>query len=180
MSYIDIFKEQIRKGLARPNRYNVNITFPVNSFFNSVRSGLMSNAQSLSLMCETAELPGGALATNEDKQFGPIRKMPYLNVYNDITLIFMCDKDMLARSIFDNWHSLIIDKENFKTYYYDDYIGTMDITLLSEVNNQKLYSIRCYECYPIEVISQQLSYNETDTYLRVEVRMAYRNWERTL
>jgi hypothetical protein len=182
MASIEELKQQIKNGLAKPNRYLVNITFPTPAIFaqlnaNSI-SDINANSQSLSILCETAELPGTAIATNEDKQFGPFRKMPYVNVFNDLILIFMCDRDMLPRQVFDAWQSMIVSHDNFKVGFYDDYISTIDISLLSEAN-ETVYTIRCYEAYPIEVIAQQLSYGETDTYLKMEVRMAYRNWVKT-
>jgi len=132
----------------------------------------------LSILCESVELPGSLLATNEDKQWGPFRKMPYLNVYNDVSLTFMCDEDMSAKKIFDKWQNGIIDKNGFQLSYYDDYVATMTIQVLSvNEGNDVLYEADCFECYPIEVIAQQLSYENTDTYLKVEVRMAYRYWQ---
>ena len=43
--------------------------------------------------------------------------------------------------------------------------------------NTPIYTIKCFEAYPVEVVAQQLSYGETDTYLKLEVKMAYRYWD---
>jgi len=174
MVNIEEFKEKIKKGLAKPNRYNVNITFPLNSPL----IGGNNNSQTLSILCESVDLPGSLLATNEDQQWGPFRKIPYINIYNDLSLTFMCDEDMFARTVFDTWQQNIINKSTFGISYYDDYISTVNIQLMSQNDpNDIIYEVNCFESYPIEVIAQQLAYENTDTYLKVEVRMAYRYWQ---
>jgi len=195
MASIDAFKKKIKSGLARPNRYVVQITFPSSflstdimntiayndasyawsSFFKS-RMNNASNSRTLSFLCESAELPGVHFATVEDKQWGPFRKIPYLPVYNDLSFVFMCDNYMKPRLLFDQWQAIVMDKYDFKSFFYESYIATVTVSLLSE-RNKSAYTIKCFEAYPIEVVTQTLSYNETDTYLKLEVKMAYRYWD---
>jgi len=195
MPSIESFKQKIVKGLARPNRFFVQITFPAN-FLNSDAMNLTQyqdpsyawsalfkwtmnapeNAKSLSFLCESVEMPGVHFATIEDKQFGPFRKIPYLPIYNDLSMVFMCGVDMKPRLLFDHWQAVVMDKYDFKSYYYDSYIATVTVSLLDE-QNVPIYTVKCFEAYPIEVVGQQLSYGETDTYLKLEVKMAYRFWD---
>jgi len=167
---IETFKTHINNGLARPNRFEVSI------------SRGAAGSEFIKFTCEQAEVPGVQFATNEDLLFGPVRKMPFLPVFNDMALVFMCKEDMTERSFFDDWINAIYDKsgkigQNFMMEYYVKYVATMTITKLDQ-KNVPVYTVNCIEAYPLEVISQQLSFGETDTYLKLEVRMAFRYWER--
>jgi hypothetical protein len=195
MASIEAFKKKIKLGLARPNRYVVQITFPA-GFLNADTTNVIayndisyawsgyfksrmndaSNSRTLSLLCESAELPGVHFATTEDKQWGPVRKIPYLPVYNDLSFVFMCDNYMKPRLLFDQWQAVVMDKYDFKSFFYESYIATVTVSLLNE-HNHSIYTIKCFEAYPIEVTTQTLSYGETDTYLKLEVKMAYRYWD---
>lgn len=170
---IEDLKAAISSGLARPNRYLVNITFPTND------SSL--SAQTVSILCESAELPGMHFATQEDRLWGPIRKVAYLPMFNDLSLVFMCDSDMKIRSMFDTWQTWIrganTTGQDFKfMHYYDEYVADLTITQLNEKNEAK-YTVKCIEVYPIEIVSQSFSYGEIDTYLKMEVKMAYRYYQ---
>lgn len=179
MTYtIDEFKNRFAKGVARANRYVVTITPP---------KGLLlqfSLSQDLTIACESVELPGSQLATGEDKQFGPIRKIPYLNIYTDLAIRFICSDDLRERYFFDAWQDLVLKrddivgsttKESFKVGFYDDYVTTISIKVLNQ-KNETQYTIKCHEVWPIDVLNQPLSYGNTDDYMRLEVNLAYRNW----
>lgn len=176
---IDTFKNQIKSSVARPNRYYVEISFPAGNsndiWANFVKLNIGRNTFTVALLCDQVELPGLHLATAEDKQWGPVRKIPYLPVYNDLSMSFICDSKMLPRYMFDHWQGIVIAKDK-KQYYYDDYIAKVKIVTLNE-KNEPTYIVTCYEAYPIEVIPQPLSYGEVDTYLKLNVKMAYRFWD---
>jgi hypothetical protein len=183
---IDEFKNRFKDGFARPNRYEVLIVPP-----QVLALTLPVPMKDLAIACEAVEMPGILLATQEDKQFGPVRKVPYLNVFNDLALVFICSNDMRERDFFDFWQASMLERGDpqipnpadpahplrpqFKLEYYDRYVTSIKITLLDE-KNEKTKSVTCYECYPIEVITQPLSYNNVNDYLKLEVRLAYRYW----
>lgn len=179
ISNIDYLKSSISSGLARTNRYAVNIVFPTGnitySWSNIIKSLFFTQCSQISLLCESVELPGMQYATLEDKLWGPIRKMPYLPTYNDLTMIFMCDSNMKIRTLFDQWQSMIFPK-NFKKNYYNDYISDIYITLLNE-KNIPVYTIKCTEAYPIGLIAQPCSYGDINTYLKMEIKFAYRYYD---
>jgi len=177
---IEYLKSNILSGLARPNRYVVTITFP---FADGGKE-----SQLVSILCESVELPGMHLATVEDKLWGPIRKVPYLPTYNDLSMVFMCDHQMKIRKLFDQWQTLIgatafggyvSVNQDYKMNYYDNFIGEVEISLLSDTNPPKArYTVKCFEAYPIEIVSQNCSYGDVDTYLKMEVKMAYHFYDK--
>lgn len=167
---IEYLKSNILSGLARPNRYVATITFPF--------AAGETESQLISILCENIELPGLHFATVEDKLWGPIRKVPYLPTYNDLSMVFMCDHDMKVRTLFDRWQTLIGAKD-YRMNYYDEFVGEVEISLLSDTNPPKaLYTVKCFEAYPIEIVSQNCSYGDVDTYLKMEVKMAYHFYDK--
>jgi hypothetical protein len=163
---------KIANGIAKPNRYTVDITLPP-------AMGLADpeKVKTLRILCERAEIPGALIATDEDKKFGPPRKMPYQYAYGDLTLGFICEDGMTARGFFDWWQSLIVDKTSYECYYLENYAAPeINITLLSE-EGKPIYHIICYQAWPVEVVPQPIAYAENDDYLKLEVKMAYYNWD---
>ncbi len=72
---VNEFKSRIGGRLSSPANFRV------------LMSGAIVDADGsrlLSLLCNRAQLPGRNLATNEYTTHGPIRKVPYQNIYDDI------------------------------------------------------------------------------------------------
>lgn len=170
---INDFKYSLQPGPARPNRYQVHVFPPL-----AMIAEFGSVARSFSFLCDNATWPGTLIATSEDKIWGPIRKMPYLNTFEDLRFSFICTENMEIRKFFDAWQQKIINRDNFLVSYYDQYAkdARVRIVLLGQDDNP-IHGIICEECFPVEVVSQPLAYEETDTYLKVEVVMAYRQWK---
>ena len=121
---INTIKSMINKhgGLARPNKFKVIIpTSQISSL------GVMD----LSLMCESTNLPGLNLQTNEFRYngYGMTEKRPYMSAVNDTTMLFYADADSNVVSHFHDWLKLINSfndsKDTFK--YPDDYVVDIDI-----------------------------------------------------
>ena len=165
---IEQFKSAIKDGVSRPNKYQVMITPP---------GGVTSvDMRKLNIMCESIQFPGCSIASTEDKLFGPIRKMIYLNTYSDVIMNFICSNKMTERKFFDAWQMLAADKINSHIEYYDNYIGETQITTLDESGEPSML-ITLRECFPLEVRDQELSYGENNTYLKLQVSMTYRKWD---
>lgn len=131
----------------------------------------------LALQCETAELPGRTLQTQESKVYGPTFKIPYQSQYNDITLTFLSTNDFWERKLFDRWIEAIhpSDTNNMRfpkgqnTYMtqpkiiqYDDFI-------------KQIYAIELIDAFPIGVAAQPLNWSE-EGFHRVSVQFAYQRY----
>jgi len=171
-------------GPAKPSRFEVILPIPsyINSFVgNSVLEQLInlpnnivssvtdifsapqdpatrttnaSLSRYLALQCETAELPGRTLLTQDVKIYGPTFKVPYQSQYNDINLGFICTNDFYERKLFDRWieaihpsdtNNMRFPKGNSTRYMcnitiiqYDDFI-------------KKIYSVELVDAFPIGV-----------------------------
>ena len=196
-------------GPAKPSRFEVILPIPsyINSFVgNSVLEQLInlpnnivssitdifsapqdpatrttnaSLSRYLALQCETAELPGRTLLTQDAKVYGPTFKVPYQSQYNDISLGFICTNDFYERKLFDRWieaihpsdtNNLRFPKGNGTRYMcnitiiqYDDFI-------------KKIYSIQLVDAFPIGVAAQPLNWSE-DNFHRLSVQFAYQRYK---
>jgi hypothetical protein len=196
-------------GPAKPSRFEVILPIPsyINSFVgNSVLEQLInlpnnivssvtdifsapqdpatrttnaSLSRYLALQCETAELPGRTLLTQDVKIYGPTFKVPYQSQYNDINLGFICTNDFYERKLFDRWieaihpsdtNNMRFPKGNSTRYMcnitiiqYDDFI-------------KKIYSVELVDAFPIGVAAQPLSWSE-DNFHRLSVQFAYQRYK---
>lgn len=132
----------------------------------------------LALQCETAELPGKTLMTQDAKVYGPTFKVPYLTQYNDITLGFLSTNDFYERKLFDRWLEAINPSDtnnlrfakgestrymtNIKVIQYDDFI-------------KQIYAVELIDAFPIGVSAQPLSWSE-DSFHRVSVQFSYQKY----
>ena len=196
-------------GPAKPSRFEVILPIPsyINSFVgNSILEQLInlpnnivssitdifsapqdpatrttnaSLSRYLALQCETAELPGRTLLTQDAKVYGPTFKVPYQSQYNDINLGFICTNDFYERKLFDRWieaihpsdtNNLRFPKGNGTRYMcnitiiqYDDFI-------------KKIYSVQLIDAFPIGVAAQPLNWSE-DNFHRLSVQFAYQRYK---
>ena len=196
-------------GPAKPSRFEVIIPIPnyINSFVgNSILEQLInlpnnivssvtdifsapqdpatrttnaSLSRYLALQCETAELPGRTLLTQDVKIYGPTFKVPYQSQYNDINLGFICTNDFYERKLFDRWIEAIHPSDtnnmrfpkgngtrymcNITIIQYDDFI-------------KKIYSVQLVDAFPIGVAAQPLNWSE-DNFHRLSVQFAYQRYK---
>jgi hypothetical protein len=196
-------------GPAKPSRFEVILPIPnyINSFVgNSILEQLInlpnnivssvtdifsapqdpatrttnaSLSRYLALQCETAELPGRTLLTQDAKVYGPTFKVPYQSQYNDINLGFICTNDFYERKLFDRWleaihpsdtNNMRFPKGNSTRYMcnitiiqYDDFI-------------KKIYSVQLMDAFPIGVAAQPLNWSE-DNFHRLSVQFAYQRYK---
>ena len=81
---INDFRSSFDIDLAKPSRFDVTIPIPLSLGF------LISSARSLSLRCESAQLPGRTFETTERKMgSAPKEKMPYLTNYDEAQFTFL-------------------------------------------------------------------------------------------
>ena len=122
---IDNFRSQINSfgGLQKTNRFYVEIFSPkwTNDIMNRMK-----------FLCESAELPGKTILTNDAKIYGPAYKVATGTVFNEVTLTFLCTNDMHEKTQFELWMNSVQDPRTFNMQYRDSYVGTISIIALSE------------------------------------------------
>ena len=196
-------------GPAKPSRFEVILAIPsyINSFVgNSVLEQLInlpnnivssvtdifsapqdpatrttnaSLSRYLALQCETAELPGRTLLTQDVKIYGPTFKVPYQSQYNDINLGFICTNDFYERKLFDRWIEAIhpSDTNNMRFPKGNETRYMCNITIIQYDDFiKKIYSVELVDAFPIGVAAQPLNWSE-DNFHRLSVQFAYQRYK---
>lgn len=153
-------------GLARPNHFSVVFTFP---------NGVSYDSRELTILCESASLPGRNINTTEFQSTRQALKMPYGFINEDVNFTFLVTQDFGIKKAFDQWLESIIDAENYRLKYKDDYAREVTINQLDK-NDKVLYAVKLQRAFPINVNTIELSNATENDYQRVTVAMTYENY----
>jgi hypothetical protein len=133
----------------------------------------------LALQCESAELPGRTLMTQEAKVYGPTYKIPYQSQYNEMTLTFLCTNEFWERKLFDRWIEAIMPSDTNNMRYAKDeatrYMTPIKVIQYDDFIKQ-IYAIELIDAFPIGVSAQPLSWSE-DGFHRLSVQFAYQRYK---
>ena len=140
---VNEFKAKLGNDVARPVYFRV-MFGPTFMSTEDVRV--------MAFLCNQAQLPARQYATIDYTTHGPIMKMPYQNMYDDVVMSLYCKEDMGVKSIFQAWQDKICN--NFGTnefQYLDDYTTTVGIALpfavdvgsaVTEIGKEKLQAYK--------------------------------------
>lgn len=177
---------QISNGLARSNRFIVNLTPP-----SAITKALQGQGQGSSdyvgttatdyrglhkilLLCDSAQLPGITFNTAPIRSFGEVRDIPYEMVFEPITLTFFVDAEMNVKKMFDLWTSSIQIGDSRKFSYYDSYTTKLSI-YVQDMEEDNRYIVDMYEAYPVTVGAVQVDFANREV-MKLQVTMNYKYW----
>ena len=139
----------------------------------------------LALRADSAELPGRAVQTLDNRYYGPLRKSGYQANYVDTTITFICSEDLREKLFFEKWQDLIVgehrvagtnpDSKAFNAGYYEDYISSIEVVQMNE-NNDVTFEMKLLEAYPLQVAPLPLNWASDDLH-RLSVTFAYNRYE---
>lgn len=202
-----------KDGLARPSRFQIILPIPQylgnyisstflesivnlpNSIFSDLTTKVLGAEDSgkkysksditryLGLQCESTELPGKQIQTQEARIYGPTYKVPYRADYQDINFTFLCTNEFYERKLFDRWLEVIIPTDtnnvrfprgvdnrpgqgymtDVKIVQYDDFI-------------KQIYAVQLIDAFPIAISSQPLSWAE-ENFHRLTVQFTYQRFQ---
>jgi len=203
------FLVQIGQPGSTSGLTNIGMGNPLTNLFNQLTAvllpGLVGNSPGLLLQCESTEIPGVTLNTNDVKIYGPSSKFPFQRTYNDWTANFIVTNSFSERLFFDTWMDQINPVETFDWAYKDDYTTTICVYqfdeggsigngpgavaggflefALGQPNNsfistpsQLIYQVDILEAFPIAVNSMPVSWAD-ENFHRLSVTFAYRYWD---
>jgi len=161
-------------GLAKSSHFQVFIPLAPRDLDKTVLNG-----RTLSFRCESAELPGRQLVTQDSRIYGPVYKTPYQSVYQDITLTFLETGDFFVRRFFETWMNIIFNSVTNTMAYPNEYrsdilITQYDMSLPSE-GADSLATIATWQlvsAFPTAVNQMPVAWTE-DGFHRVSVTLAY-------
>lgn len=175
---ISDFVGKISNGLARSNRFIVNLT-PPNRVSYTLQGQGSSNVdnirlQNILLLCDSAQLPGLTVNTTPIRSFGEVREIPYELNFEPITLTFFVDAELNVKKLFDAWILSTQIGNTRKFNYYDSYTSPLKIYVQDMEENNR-YIVELFEAYPKTVGSVQLDYANKDV-MKLQVTMMYKYW----
>jgi hypothetical protein len=167
---ISDFVTQIGKaGLARSNRYSIEMALPATTYTDN-------DYRKMLLLCESIQLPGLNLNTTQIRTFGEIREMPYEFNYDPVQFSFYVDGDMVIKGIFDQWIQSIQRGATRNFNYYKDYISDQVKIYVEDLNDETKYIVTLYEAYPKNLSAVQMGYDQKDV-MKLNVTLMYKHWK---
>ena len=170
---IETLKSKIG-GFAKGNRYNVT--------FVGLPTGLSTAVNAnLPYLCESVSLPTKGIASNAQDIYGPPREIPYRETFTEAALSFILDDAFTVKKFFDTWQEGIINTQTGNVNYWNNFVGTINITRLSNDASdfgvaKNEYKIELREAYPSAVGEIALGHTQGGEALRLSVTFKYRKW----
>lgn len=164
--------------VLRPNNFRVTLTLATLGGRED-HPKVSTIAKTFEFRCEKAEMPGRTIATSDDMGSGPSLKLPYDTTYNDIQLSIICASDMTERKFFETWMDFIVkpgDNPQAGTVaFYSEYAlgNKLEVSQLTDTGSSAITYI-CHHVYPIAITPMNATWDETNTYQRFGVTLAYR------
>lgn len=167
------FISSLSGGIAKPNRYTILLRPPF-EVMGSILSGGNTSLQKILMYCDSTQLPGVNLNTNQVRTFGEVREMPYEINYEPITLSFYVDVGMNVKKLFDNWIMYTNIRETRKFRYYNEYVTDMSIFVQDNAEKTR-YEVKFYEVYPKTVSAITMDYAAKDL-MKMQVTLMFKYW----
>jgi hypothetical protein len=163
------------RGPAKNSLYDVRILPP--PIF--VTLGYRKYIEPLSMLCESAEMPGKALTTENVKIYGPGYNVPYLTTYQNIALTFLCTNAHTERLLFDLWMNSIIspttNNVRFQKGTNSKYLTNIEVTQYDS-QEKPIYKAKLVDSFPVSIAPQQLAWSD-DGFQRLTVSFLYQKYE---
>lgn len=166
-SSIDNFKSTIvsNKGFSRPHRFKVTIT-------NIPGSSGTTSSQSLSILCESVNIPNINIGTSDYSLYRNKYKVPIDYSHDDITISFYLTGNYLAKTTLDSWVNKIIDSSKYLLSYDSEYKRDVTIEQLDELN-KTIFKVKLFDAFPISIDSIDLSNQDEDSISQVSATFTY-------
>jgi hypothetical protein len=157
-------------GYALPSRYEVLISAP--------GGAASQNTRKINLRCESISMPGMNLSSTIDSSMYGVQAevVDGVSFADTIAMTFQSSGDLEERIFFERWQEQAWDRETWNIKYYTEYTAPIDIYVLDLQNNKK-YGVRLFDCYPKTIDAVPLSYATATDIIKINVSMQYRYWE---
>jgi hypothetical protein len=140
--------------------------------------------RSIQMRCFVVDLPGRRVETGGAIVYGPPRKIATNSIFDEITLQIILSEDMAEREYFETWFDKIVgnyrnlqsDPNMYDVGFYDDYIGTVEITNYSE-SGDVIHRTKLIEAYPLNIGAESLSWEQGNQLMILPVTMYYKHYK---
>lgn len=165
------FLGNFQGGGARPNRYEVMLTFPTTI-------GGTAIAQKISFTCKATSIPGFTIGEAVVPYKGRQIKVPGDAVFNDWNVTILIDNDFIGKTVFEDWLNMMNGWESNTTKA--GYMAPSKIFGNGTINqlDREDKVIKTYEVqgiFPKDVSEIALGYDTNDTVMEQAVTFAVNN-----
>jgi hypothetical protein len=171
---ISAFKALItaRHGLALQNRFQVKVTVPTAV---TTALGTSVSISDLNILCDAAGLPERQISTFEYQAEKQIVRHPSGFVNSDVVLTFHLTNDYFVKQVFDAWATAVVDSEDYRVNYFDNFIADIEIWQLNKAGFP-VYGVLLQNAYPITNFGPPLDNKSESTTQTYSVTLTYENW----
>ena len=165
------FKSKLTGGGARPNLFEVVLSFPAAA---ATDSTTLDKAR---FMVKAAALPASNVAPIDVPFRGRILKIAGDRTFDTWTITVLNDTDFSIRSAFEKWMNTInkvsdnTGTTNPADYQADAYVYQLDRS------GETLRAYHFYDIFPTNIAAIDLNYDTTDTIEEFTVEMQVQWWE---
>lgn len=165
------FRTQLKNGGARPNQFQVRITFP------EYVGEYKRNLEASSFLVNVAELPGQTIGVAPVFYRGREFKLPGDKVFAPFTCTILNDSDMTLRKALEQWMNGIENVEN-KVGLTNPraYMKPIEILQLDR-NGRVLRSYKLIDAFPSDISAIGLDFSANDTLSTFSVSFQYQHFE---
>jgi hypothetical protein len=191
---IDDMKSLIGKrgGIARGNRYGVQITHPLKNInmhsqvvlereYEKIPESIfeiIQDGRDTYMLCSAVSLPGKRISTTEATHNHNLAKKPYSMATDEVSMTFLLTNDYYIKKYFDLWQELIVDSthSHYKTRYKKEYTANVTIQALDSSEEHRVgYATMLENAYPIQISQVELGEGQ-EGLMEVTVTWEYDNW----
>ncbi len=167
------FLANFQGGGARPNRYEVILSFP------SAVPFATDAANKIKFTCKTAAIPASNMGVIDVPYKGRNAKVPGDKVWDDWNVTILLDNDYLGRGVFESWHNLILGfNSNVASNGFmnpANAFANATVNLLDR-HDQIRRSYRVEGMFPTLVGEVTLGYDQNDMISEQPVTFAINGW----
>jgi len=163
------FRSQMQGDGARPNLFEVQLSFP--TFINPGSAN-----RKLSFMCKTASLPGSTLGHIPVMYFGRETKLAGNRTFPEWTLSILNDEDFAIRNAFEKWmNGINRHVTNVRDQWAGNSLGYATEALVKQFSKTgdvlKTYTFT--GIFPVDVSQIDVDWGSNDTIEEFSVTLAY-------
>lgn len=163
------FRAQMQGDGARPNLFEVQLTFPV-----GVNAGNAN--KKLSFMCKTASLPGSTIGHVPVFYFGRETKLAGNRTFPEWTLSILNDEDFSVRNAFEKWmNGINRHVSNVRDLWAGNSLGYSTQALVRQFgkDGSTLKEYKFEGVFPVDVSQIDVDWSSNDTIEEFSVTLAY-------
>lgn len=171
-SLVDFISYVKSDGFALSSQFAIEFSFP---FDWDMPSRVTNEFENILMLCEQTFIPGLSFLTSPVRTTGEVREVPYEKSFDPIQFIFLLDRNLKQKLLFDRWMDRIQGMGTRIFQYPEEYVR--DITVYSyDRNNGIRHKTILRDAFPKTIGQVSLSYDNKDV-ARLPVVLSYKYFE---